>query len=361
MRVALNDTRDVTVVDADCRVKCEWLPQSLVALTSHLRQLSSEVWGVDFLEVEGEPPITACSAEWCSSFSYPIGPAGQLCHRSPVVFDSDNDGGGAAWGETARGAVVVARRGLPFELMAHHAERAGANALVVIDNQEIWDPNLELAQEKSSIWTWIQGTAPTVPTILVPKTAEALLCFSNRNLQATVVRRHWMSEVPRALKMKEQMNKFGSFVRGSDYLEVDGEASFQACAARWCGWFFVGKTLELCELAPVVFASHNANGIAPWGEEAKGAIVVALRGCSFELMAHNAAGAGAVALVVVDDNEIFDDNTELTQENPPIRHEPPSVTTVLVPRKAEQLLCSGRKDLKAKLVRRREVASRDME
>eukprot|EP00931_Biecheleriopsis_adriatica_P110821 TRINITY_DN85151_c0_g1_i1.p1 TRINITY_DN85151_c0_g1~~TRINITY_DN85151_c0_g1_i1.p1 ORF type:complete len:188 (-),score=51.90 TRINITY_DN85151_c0_g1_i1:45-608(-) len=139
-----------------------------------------------------------------------------------------------------------------------------------------------------------------------------------------------------------------------DYLEVAGEEPIAGVHADWSEKLLrsrgLGKDGPLCEMSPVYFDVKNSGGTANWGPEARGRLVVTLRGdTEFEVMARRAEASGAVGLVIVDNLDVFEDDWEMASEDP--RRPPPGVPAVLVPKHCEKLLCKG-SELQARLLRR---------
>mmetsp|Transcript_66172 Transcript_66172/g.186331 ORF Transcript_66172/g.186331 Transcript_66172/m.186331 type:complete len:183 (+) Transcript_66172:67-615(+) len=158
---------------------------------------------VDWLEVDGEEPVKAVSADWSGRL---VKKGGCLCKPAPVFFDSANAYGGATWGPQASGAIVVAMRGdVEFEKMALRAERAGALAVVVVDNQESAECGWTMALEDP------HKPGPRVPAILVPRKSKDTLCSSGRSLQASIVRRR--GDGAQAMKALQYMRIRGMSVK----------------------------------------------------------------------------------------------------------------------------------------------------
>merc|ERR1712190_293734 len=129
-----------------------------------------------------------------------------------------------------------------------------------------------------------------------------------------------------------------------------------AASADWA-WRFVGSDGQMCALAPVVFDPANPHGKRTWGSSAKGAIVVAHRGeATFEEMARSAEEAHAVALVVVDHGEeVCIDDVQMCLSSVGVGGFylfPPALPACLVPSSAAEVLCSGRANLRARIIRR---------
>lgn len=123
-----------------------------------------------------------------------------------------------------------------------------------------------------------------------------------------------------------------------DYLDIEGGDSFPTVSADWS---FPSEEGLLCIRAPLFFDVWNASGSKVWGRAAQGCIVVARRGSDFfEVTARNAESAGAVALVILDDRQEWDDDYEMTLETD---GPPPRIPAVLVPKRAESLLTGATK------------------
>merc|ERR1712094_168511 len=91
------------------------------------------------------------------------------------------------------------------------------------------------------------------------------------------------------------------------------------------------------------------------GSSAHGALVVAVRGLAFDEMASNAAEAGALGLIVVDNEAKFKNMWVMTKEaktNPN-----PRVPAVLVPQKHAQFFCNGCNGGSAMIMRRKSKLS----
>ncbi|CAK9073748.1 unnamed protein product [Durusdinium trenchii] len=134
-----------------------------------------------------------------------------------------------------------------------------------------------------------------------------------------------------------------------DYLELQNQEPVACVHADWSERLLKRKKLEvgvLCE-APLLFDERNANGSRTW-RDASGKIVVAKRGEEeFEAMARRAESSGAVGLVVVDNEDVFDDDFEMASEDP---YRPLSVPAVLAPKACAELLYGRAKE--ARVVRR---------
>lgn len=139
---------------------------------------------VDYLEVDGHEPIAGISADWSDRHLDRKGD-GPLCQPAPLHFDSANSSGRSAWGQKARGAVVVALRGeVEFEVMARRAEASGASGLVIVDNEDEWEDDWEMTQDDA------RRPPPAVPAVLVPKKCGELLCSGREGLKASISRRY---------------------------------------------------------------------------------------------------------------------------------------------------------------------------
>lgn len=119
------------------------------------------------------------------------------------------------------------------------------------------------------------------------------------------------------------------------YLELAGEPPVVCVNADWSVTLAGGV---LCHKSPIVHDPANADGGQVWGPLAKGIVVVSCRGdVQFEDMARNAEKAGAVGLVVVDNEDIFEDDWVMTADALPY----PRLPTVLVPKRLGARLCHG--------------------
>lgn len=134
-----------------------------------------------------------------------------------------------------------------------------------------------------------------------------------------------------------------------DYLELENKDPIACVHADWSHRVLKRKKLEvgvLCE-GPLLFDAANADGACTWAAAAQ-KIVVAIRGEEeFESMALRAEASGAVGLVVVDNEDVFDDDFEMASEDP---HRPLSVPAVLARKAYKDLLCAKAKE--ARVVRR---------
>jgi len=154
-----------------------------------------------------------------------------------------------------------------------------------------------------------------------------------------------MGPVPKWMKKKLK----SPFSGEADFLEIDGLDAIEAVGADWSdGLLRTDGTL--CPRAPVVFESNNANGMGTWGPAARGAVVVAIRGVgNFEELTVNAAAAGAMAIVIVDNEDGWKNDYVMTQtENDAC----PRIPAVLVSRQHTDLMCSGHQDFVAAISRR---------
>jgi len=134
----------------------------------------------DFVEIEGVSPIEATGADWSEAL---LGVGGVLCSRARVIFDANNATGAAPWGPEARGAILVAVRGLvSFEEIAHNAAAAGALAIIIVDNEDLWTNDWEMTQTEP-------GAAPIIPAVLVAKRHADCMCSGRGDLTASISRR----------------------------------------------------------------------------------------------------------------------------------------------------------------------------
>lgn len=141
---------------------------------------------VDFLEIDGEMPISAVSSDWSWQF---VGRDGAMCELSPIIFDETNAHGASVWGPAMEGAIAVTLRGRrSFEAMARNAEAAGAAGLVVINQKSAWDESFQMCLDSPG-FAGIYLAPPKIPAILVPKSAKELLCAGRSGLRARFVRR----------------------------------------------------------------------------------------------------------------------------------------------------------------------------
>lgn len=143
---------------------------------------------VDFVEVEGEPAISACSADWSWSF---VQQDGTLCKQASVHFDVGNKKGEGCWfGAAACGAVVVAERNATtnLERVLRNAEEVGAVGLILVNDATPWDEDFELRLESLS-FAGLYYTPPKLPAVLVPARYHEVLCSGRDDLRARLVRR----------------------------------------------------------------------------------------------------------------------------------------------------------------------------
>ncbi|CAE7464040.1 unnamed protein product [Symbiodinium pilosum] len=137
----------------------------------------------------------------------------------------------------------------------------------------------------------------------------------------------------------------------ADFLEIDGQEPLSCVPADWSERIlkmrYKSEVGVLCE-APMHYSQKNEFGLRPWGSEAKGKVVVAIRGeVEFETLARRAEESRAVGLVIVDNEDEWDGDFEMTLEE---RHRPPpGVPAVLVPKTSRSKLREG---LKVKIVRK---------
>jgi hypothetical protein len=163
-------------------------------------------------------------------------------------------------------------------------------------------------------------------------------------------RRRSSRSIPKWMKIRSP------FSTDVDYVEIDGQEPIEAISADWSDGL-VDKVGALCQTAPIFFDVSNASGTEVWGPAARGAIVVAIRGVEgFEEMTVNAASAGALALIVVDNEARWKNNWAMTTDT----GKPPSVPAVLVSKEAAQVICSGSQDLVARIVRRKKDKARSV-
>jgi len=148
-------------------------------LMKHVRRTPALGGTVDVVDIEGLDPIEALGSDWSDKL---VGKGGLLCPRAPVVFDPSNRNGAVAWGPSARGAIVVAVRGVAsFEEVALNAGASGARALIIVDNEPRWKNNWVMTSDT--------GTSPSVPTVLVPMKYGELMCGGRPNMTAAISRR----------------------------------------------------------------------------------------------------------------------------------------------------------------------------
>lgn len=150
----------------------DFLPQPLLAAFRLDKEES------DYLDILGGDSFPGVSAEWSAPNS-----KGQLCNRAPLFFDAWNASGSKVWGRAAAGSIVVARRGPGFfETITRNAEKAGAVAVVILDDRDEWDEDFELSLNE------IGRMPPRIPAVLVPKRAESVLT-AGQKCYAVIARR----------------------------------------------------------------------------------------------------------------------------------------------------------------------------
>lgn len=144
------------------------------------------------------------------------------------------------------------------------------------------------------------------------------------------------------------------------FLEVDGLDPVAAIGADWNpkpaaaddslpSASYRVEDWSICPRASVVFDPSNAAGAAPWGDSARGSIVVAMRGhVLFETLALHAEMAGAAALVIIDNDD--EDSKGWAKK----RTVPPKTPTVIVPSSLRAALCE-RQGSSAAIVCRRSI------
>eukprot|EP00930_Biecheleria_cincta_P089815 TRINITY_DN7915_c0_g1_i1.p2 TRINITY_DN7915_c0_g1~~TRINITY_DN7915_c0_g1_i1.p2 ORF type:complete len:214 (-),score=54.28 TRINITY_DN7915_c0_g1_i1:154-750(-) len=146
----------------------------------------------DYLQVEGKERVRGIGAEWNAKLLRQRGAApgvekglekGPLCPLTPLYFEEKNRLGMSNWGTGARGALIVAVRGeVEFETMARRAEACGARGLVVVDDNDVWEDDWDIAVDDP------RRPPPAVPIVVVPKTWEEVLCKEHTGLQAEMWR-----------------------------------------------------------------------------------------------------------------------------------------------------------------------------
>ena len=147
----------------------------------------------DYLELQNQEPIACVGADWSERLlkRKKKTEVGVLC-EAPLLFDERNANGSRTWRD-ASGKIVVAKRGdEEFEAMARKAESSGAVGLVIVDNEEVFEDDFEMASEDPY-------RPLSVPAVLVPKTYSELLC--GRAKEARVVRRYQRTPSPSDARM----------------------------------------------------------------------------------------------------------------------------------------------------------------
>jgi len=139
----------------------------------------------------------------------------------------------------------------------------------------------------------------------------------------------------------------------TDFIDIDGMEPIEAVSADWSDALICKSGVargRLCAPAPVHFDFNNSAGGMSWGPDAQGALVVAIRGIiSFDEMAYNAAEAGAVGLIIVDNEPKWKNSNQITTDT--LR--PPPVPAVLVAHQHAQFFCSGCNGANAQIKRRK--------
>lgn len=134
----------------------------------------------------------------------------------------------------------------------------------------------------------------------------------------------------------------------TDYIEIEGMESIEGLSADWSD-ALLSRGGVLCPSAPLFFNVNNSCGSTPWPAAARGAIVVCIRGViSFDEMTHNAAEAGALALIIVDNEPKWRNNWLMTNDT----LEAPTIPAVLVSHKHAQFMCSEGNGVRAAITRR---------
>ncbi|CAE7340615.1 unnamed protein product [Symbiodinium natans] len=146
----------------------------------------------------------------------------------------------------------------------------------------------------------------------------------------------------------------------ADFLEVNGQEPLGCVAADWSERLLrlrcKSEVGVLCE-APAHYSQRNEYGLHSWGPEAQGKVVVAVRGeVEFETLARRAEDSGAVGIVIIDNEDEWETDFEMTLDDP--HRPPPAVPAVLVPKTARSRLRDG---LQVRVVRRieRNLASNE--
>lgn len=101
----------------------------------------------DYLELENKDPIACVHADWSHRvLKRKKLEVGVLC-EGPLLFDAANADGACTWAAAAQKIVVAIRGEEEFESMARRAEASGAVGLVVVDNEDVFDDDFEMASE----------------------------------------------------------------------------------------------------------------------------------------------------------------------------------------------------------------------
>jgi len=264
------------------------------------------------------------------------------------------------WGSGAAGAIVVALRGLiDFDEMAHNAAKAGAVGLIIVDNQPKFRNNHRMTAKKY---------APTIPAVIVAQQHFDFMCASANGANAKIMRRKSKlsgsqiagnmlkastpgAVAPRNFKLQP---RFGG---KTDWIEIDGMAPIEAISAAWSSGLKkkMGSGVDmLCDAAPVHFDANNSSGCMAWGPGAQDAIVVAVRGMmDYDELAHKAAQAGAVGLIIIDNAPKFRNNFEMTCN----KLSAPPIPAVIVGKQHSEFMSAGCNGANAKIMRRRSKLS----
>jgi hypothetical protein len=156
---------------------------------------------------------------------------------------------------------------------------------------------------------------------------------------------------PRTFKLQP---RFGG---KTDWIEIDGMEPIEAISADWSAALKkkMGPGVHmLCDAAPVHFDANNSSGSMAWGLGAQGAIVVAVRGMiDYDEIAHNAAQAGAVGLIIIDNAPKFRNNFEMTCN----KLSAPPIPAVIVGQQHSQFVSAACNGAKAKIMRRKSKLS----
>jgi hypothetical protein len=176
---------------------------------------------------------------------------------------------------------------------------------------------------------------------------DTLLGNENRANPRSRTSKSYMPNLSKALTLPPKLGG------KTDFIEIDGMPPIEATSSDWSDKLICKAGPErgmLCAKVPVHFDFNNPNGSMSWGPAAQGAIVVVIRGIlAFDEMAHNAAEAGAVGLIIVDNEAKWKNNYSLTTDT--LR--PPPIPAVLVAQHHSQFMCSGCNGAKAQIIRRK--------
>eukprot|EP00434_Breviolum_minutum_P001629 symbB.v1.2.001438.t1/scaffold58.1/size370606/7 len=145
----------------------------------------------DYLELENQEPIACVHADWSHRLlKRKKLEVGVLCEGT-LLFDARNADGSTPWKDAAKRIVVAMRGEEEFESMARRAEASGAAGLVIVDSEDVFEDDFEMASEDPN-------RPLSVPAVLAPKAYKDLLCGAKH---ARVVRRYHRTPSPADARM----------------------------------------------------------------------------------------------------------------------------------------------------------------